>query len=446
MFASPEDFCQRFLLRISREIERTDKAFAEQWLDASVTDFDLLEYHLDKLCAGRKIVLLIDEVDRTSDNRVFLHFIGMLRNKYLQRADERVNTFHSVILAGVYDIQNIKLKLINEGAYAESSGRMYNSPWNIAANFDVDMSFNPAEIATMLHEYEADHQTGMDIGLISEEIYKYTSGYPFLVSRICKCIDEEMENKDWTVAGVQRAISVLLMEKNTLFDDLAKNLENDKGVYDFLYALLIIGERKAFTIDVPVIEWCSMFGYISERDGSAVISNKIFEIRMSNYFIAKNGTAARMESAVCRNTYQEITKGGAFNMELCLRKFAEHYREIYTEKEAPFFERQGRLLFLSYIKPLINGRGFYHIESQFTDLRRMDIVIDFGQEQFIVELKLWKGEARMEEAYEQLAGYMESKGASSGYLLTFDFRKETTKERKAEWVQVGDRRIFSVVV
>ncbi|MDR2419161.1 MAG: hypothetical protein LBD79_08905 [Treponema sp.] len=29
-------------------------------------------------------------------------------------------------------------------------------------------------------------------------------------------------------------------------------------------------------------------------------------------------------------------------------------------------------------QPLINGACFYHIESQFTDLRRMDIVVDYG--------------------------------------------------------------------
>jgi hypothetical protein len=447
-FLSAATFCDMFLQKISQALRFTNvsEEYAKEWFDSNVASFRALGEHITKLCQNQKLVLLVDEVDKTSNNRTFLHFLGMLRDKYLLRKSNKDYTFHSVILVGVYDIKNIKLKLVNEGLISREDGAMYNSPWNIATNFNVDMSFNPTEIASMLTDYEADHKTNMDIGLISEEIYKYTSGYPFLVSRICKCIDEELENKDWTVAGIQRAISIILVEKNTLFDDLAKNLENNKEVYELLYALLINGERRAFTIDVPVIEWCSMFGYVSARDGATVISNKIFEIRMSNYFIAKNEVTARMEGSVCHSTYKEITKGGVFNMELALNKFAEHYQEIYTEKDAPFLERHGRLLFLSYIKPLINGQGFYHIESQFTDLRRMDIVVDFGQEQFIVELKLWKGEAGMDEAYEQLAGYMESKGAEKAYLLTFDFRKEKTKERKAEWVQMGDRRVFSVVV
>ncbi|MCL1914617.1 MAG: hypothetical protein FWG10_12280 [Eubacteriaceae bacterium] len=59
-------------------------------------------------------------------------------------------TFHSVILASAYGIKNIKLKMINEGAYIPSPGenKLYNSPWNIAASFEVDMSFSLQEISS----------------------------------------------------------------------------------------------------------------------------------------------------------------------------------------------------------------------------------------------------------------------------------------------------------
>ena len=306
MFKNPASFCQRFLLRISKTLENTDKEFAASWLDESVTDFDLFEYHLDRLCKNRKIVLMIDEVDRTSENRVFLHFLGMLRNMYLARENGTANTFQSVILAGVYDIKNIKLKLINEGVYAEkdrysqdsiNQGNIYNSPWNIAADFNVDMSFSPSEIATMLSEYEVDNHTGLDIDFISGEIYEYTSGYPFLVSRICQCIDEKLD-KDWTKTGIQHAVKIILEEKSVLFDDMVKNLENNKDLYNFLYSLLIVGERKAFVTDNPIVEWCSMFGYIKRSNGfadgqlsrDAIIANKIFEMRMSYYFCSKDET------------------------------------------------------------------------------------------------------------------------------------------------------------
>ena len=145
-------------------------------------------------------------------------------------------------------------------------------------------------------------------------------------------------------------------------------------------------------------------------------------------------------------TQRDVVDGGRFDMELCLRKFANHYAEVWSGRDAVFIEREGRLLFLSYLRPLINGQGFYHIESQFADFRRMDLVVDFGREQFILELKLWHGDVGHDKAYEQLIGYMQSKGAAEGYLLTFDFRKGVSKQPYAKWVEFDGARIFDVVV
>ncbi len=68
----------------------------------------------------------------------------MLRNKYLQRNAGEDITFQSVVLAGVHDIKTIKIEL------DEKTIGQYNSPWNIATDFDVKMNFNPVEITTLL--------------------------------------------------------------------------------------------------------------------------------------------------------------------------------------------------------------------------------------------------------------------------------------------------------
>ena len=58
---------------------------------------------------SRPIVLIIDEVDSAGNNEVFVKFLALLRGAYLKR--DKTPTFHSVILAGVYSIKNLKLKL-----------------------------------------------------------------------------------------------------------------------------------------------------------------------------------------------------------------------------------------------------------------------------------------------------------------------------------------------
>ena len=168
----------------------------------------------------RKIVLIIDEVDTAANNQVFVDFLAQLRAYYLKR--KRTQTFQSVILAGVYDVRNIKRKIRPEDDHKE------NSPWNIAADFLVDMGFSAGDIAGMLEQYERDYQTGMDITKMSQLIYDYTSGYPFLVSRLCKLLDEHIagsqgfpdKHSAWTREGLLEAVKNLLNEKNALFESL----------------------------------------------------------------------------------------------------------------------------------------------------------------------------------------------------------------------------------
>lgn len=135
---------------------------------------------LSSFCAQTQqpVVLIIDEVDQASDNQIFLDFLAQLRDYYLNRSV--APTFQSVILAEVYDIKNLKLKIRPDEEHR------YNSPWNIASAFDVDMSFSAKEIAAMLAEYTAEHQCELDRAAAASAIYGFTDDYPYLVSSLCK--------------------------------------------------------------------------------------------------------------------------------------------------------------------------------------------------------------------------------------------------------------------
>lgn len=451
LFDSEERFCAVFKDLVGRALKFTSlgKEELDRWNAIQTFQLKELSESITSFCKQPKeVILFIDEVDKASNHNIFIHFLGMLRDKFLLRKSGKDKTFHSVVLAGVHDIKNIKWKLIKEGKYSRSEDEgSYNSPWNIAVDYDVDMSFCPDEIASMLNQYEADHNTGMDIPLISQEIYNYTGGYPYLVSRICQRVDEGW-SQDWSLDGVLGAVKVILKEDNTLFDDLFKNLENSEELYHLIYDILIIGQQRTFSKGSPTIRLGSIFGIIKEADGKAVISNRIFEIIICNYFIAKD-EEKRRNRQIAEVLQYDIVHNDRFDMELCLRKFAQHFREVFdyeNQDDIRFLERHGRMVFLSYLKPLINGKGFYHIESQFTDLRRMDIVVDYGKEQFIIELKRWHGGKGHKDAYDQLLGYLESKSASVGYLVTFDFRKAVNKQPGAEWVEINGRRIFDIIV
>ena len=87
-------------------------------------------------------------------SRVFIDFLAVLRAGYMKRS--RMKAFQSVILAGVYDVKNVKVKL-------EPDHEKHNSPWNIAADFDVDLGFSVEDIQTMLQDYMVEQHKKMDV-------------------------------------------------------------------------------------------------------------------------------------------------------------------------------------------------------------------------------------------------------------------------------------------
>jgi len=278
----------------------------------------------------------------------------------------------------------------------------------------------------------------MDIEAISNEIRTYTNGYPYLVSRICQKIDEELD-KDWTVSGVQRAVNEILHEKNFLFDDISQNLQHDKNFYNLLYDIVVNGNSYAYSAVNPAIDWGIMFGILKKQNRQIAVDNQIFEITIYNYF----STEKKIDGIdIARVLPSEVISKGKFDMALAVKKFAQHYHELYSKRDDSFLERECRLLFLTYIKPLINGKGFFHIESETRNLKRLDVIIDFGSEQFIVELKVWHGEQKHEQAYKQLIEYLNSKNKNEGYLLTFDFRKKRAKKPSAKWVRKGKKKFY----
>ena len=439
-FESNEAFVKKFceMMAIYLAPLNLDAKLMTIWKESTAKSMDELALLITEFCrkAPKPVVVTIDEVDKSSDNQLFLNFLGMLRNRYLERDMQGIDyTFHSVILAGVYDVKNLKIKI------RPDAEKKYNSPWNIATDFKVDMTFHPEEIAQMLADYEADEHTGMDIPAVSEEIYKYTTGYPFLVSKLCKVIDEELD-KDWTVRGVQTATKQTILEKNTLFTSLTKNLENYPELKQFIFAISVNGEEVTYDVNNPVMDFATMFSIIRYDERRKVrIHNIIFEEVLNNYFIAEQ-TINDLGKLRIQVNY---VRGGRLDMELVITRFAELMREEYRESTVPFLEREGRLLFLTFLKPIINGTGFYYVEPQTRDNRRMDLVVTYGSEEYIIELKIWRGEKYEERGRDQLASYLTARGTAEGYLVTFDFSKKR-KDTEPQWIVNQGKRIFEVTI
>lgn len=410
---------------------------------------DLFSYLLD-ICKKipKPVVLMIDEVDTATNNQVFLDFLAQLRNYYLERETDGTVTFQSVILAGVYDVKNMRRKIRPEEDHKT------NSPWNIATDFDVDMSFNEEDISGMLEEYEADNTTGMDIREVSGLIYEYTSGYPFLVSKICKIIDERLAGEGkfhdksaaWTKEGVLKAVKILLSEKNMLFDSLTEKIESYPELKNILYALLFRGQSIVYNPDNDAIGIALMFGFtkIDVETGVVVVANRIFETRLYNYFLTAPEVQGSETYRLASQDKNQFIQDGRLNMDLVLEKFVRHFDDLYGDQGQSFYEEDGRRYFLLYLRPIINGVGNYYIESQTRNMERTDVIVDYNGEQIIVELKIWHGDAYNTRGEKQLSEYLDYYHLKKGYMLSFNFNKN--KQIGLRRIELGDKILIEAVV
>ncbi len=445
-FSSEESLAYHFVNSLYKKIRNIkvlnesvkniiQKIVAENSQNESIK-FDSLSDCIIDICeqSDKPVVLIIDEVDSASNYESFIKLLRMLREKYLNRKESP--TFKSVILAGVYDIKNLKLKV------RPDSDHQYNSPWNIAVPFKADMSLHKDGIAQMIQDYEDDHNTGMNVSEMAQMVWDYSSGYPYFVSKLCQLIDQE--KLGWNKEGIISAVKMVLVEENnTFFDDLNKKLESFPKMAEILKDILYYGKSISYNSDNKILNVAAMFNYIKPVNGKVRIFNRIIETRLYNKFSSDEEISDILYTAgdTDRNQFVE---DGKLLMDKILERFAVHFNDIYGGNDIEFKEEEGRRFFMLYIKPIINGTGNYYIEAETRDRSRTDMIIDYLGIQYVIEMKIWRGDAYNTRGEKQLTEYLDFYHINKGYMLSFNFNKSKVSGSKT--MQFGDKEIFEVVV
>ncbi|MDZ7878435.1 MAG: AAA family ATPase [Saprospiraceae bacterium] len=442
-FASDASLAAGFVRLLARSVEyfapeRTASLLA---LIPTINNFDDLSNFITDFTAktDKKVVILIDEVDQSANNQLFIEFLALLRSKYLVR--DKISTFHSVVLAGLHDVKSLKLKL------RPNEEQKYNSPWNIAADFDVVMELQPDEIVPMLKDYAQERQVTMDFQAIAAALFYYTEGYPFLVSALCKIVDEKIlpnrTDQTWTVFDIETAADRMIKSyiSNTNFDSLIKNLENNAELYDIIYRIVVENEIVPHNIHAPLISLALQHGIL--RNGQVLgIHNRIYREVIVNYMTVKAITERK--SLPLETTEPYLLANNGLDMRKVLLKFQEQMQLEYSKKDDSFIERHGRLIFLAFLKPIINGKGYAFKEPEISEERRMDITVSFFQHKYVVELKMWRGKVAHDKGLKQLGNYLDRQLLPEGFLVIFE--QTATKSWKKGWIKVNGKRVFAVWV
>jgi AAA-like domain len=442
-FLNEEQFAKTFTNQLAEKFKivvPNHTAWLNQ-IEDRVNNFYSLSNIITEFCveAGdKKIVILIDEVDKSSNNQLFVSFLAMLRDKFLDRSERK--TFHSVVLAGVHDVKSLKIKL------RPDEEAKLNSPWNIATDFKVDMNLYPKEIMPMLHDYMSETGVKMNPKKIAEHLFYYTSGYPFLVSKLCKTIDEDYLTKrkaqKWTLADIDQAAFDLTRESNANFDSLVKNLEDNDDLYDMIYGIAVDNQPFSFNIHNPLTNLATLYGIVMQVNGRMVIHNRIYNEVIINYM----SDQMHQKQFFARNDFGGgyVNANKTLNMELVLTKYQAFMREQYNKKDRDFLERNGRLVFLAFMKPILNGGGHDFKEVQISEERRLDVVLTYFNHKYVAELKIWRGPEAHEKGLLQLADYLDRQNLKEGYLVIFDH--SATKSWQMDRREIKGKNIFMVWV
>lgn len=393
----------------------------------------------------KKLVLLIDEVDTASNNQVFLDFLAQLREMYLDRDGKGLPSFQSVILAGVTDVRHLKAKLRPEEAHRE------NSPWNIAAEFNLDMSLSTEGIHGMLEEYEADHHTGMDAAAMADALRSYTSGYPYLVSRLCQLMDGAVRDRlgslsaAWTEQGLDEAIKIVLADgDDLLFGSLMSKLTNIPRLKAQLRSVLMQGSVIAWNPYNQEQSLLRMYGFIKNDHNRVAISNRIFEMALYQFFLGESSKNEAFQRDALAHKSIFLNEDHSLNVPLILEHFVRAQHRIHGDSDEKFLESEGRERFLTYLSPIINGTGTYSIEEQTRDGRRMDVVIHYLGQRYVVELKIWHGQRYNAEGERQIMDYLDYFGLNTGYMVSFNFNQKKVPGVKR--LSFGDKVLFEATV
>lgn len=101
-------------------------------------------------------------------------------------------------------------------------------------------------------------------------------------------------------------------------------------------------------------------------------------------------------------------------------------------------------MFLLYLKPIINGIGNYYIESRTRSMGRTDVIIDYLGKQYIIEMKIYRGNEYNLRGEQQLIGYLNDYQLDKGYMLSFNFNKK--KQTGIHEVRLGDKILIEAIV
>jgi len=375
---------------------------------------------------NRKVFLIIDEFDGIPQDAL-RDFLYTLRQIYHEKKlNPSHNYIHSVGIVGVKSIAQLDFDHTV-------------SPFNIQDQFALS-NFKVEQVAELYGQYTDEVGQAFAPEVI-EAVHQKTAGQPFLVNRLAQILTEELnipENKEITIEHFYNAYAQILKEDNTHFQHIRRNIKR-KDEFKIILNRILFDEREVyFNINDKNISELATYGLVREENELCIIDNPIYqEIIIKTFSPFINGVEDKYLPEYAEDFTDYLSQSGFIQMDELLHNFRDFIRRAgYKILEVPETPQEfvGQYLLLAYLDLFVRKIGGHLYPEVPTGRGRMDIILLYGDEKYIVETKLWRGEKRYQAGKRQLASYLDKEGVGKGYCIVFDHRRNAQSRYERELV------------
>jgi AAA+ ATPase superfamily predicted ATPase len=381
----------------------------------------------------KPLVVFIDEVDALIGDGL-ISVLRQLRGGYTKRP----HAFpHALCLIGLRDIRDYRI-------YSDASKRYIvgGSAFNIKEKSIRLNDFTLEQVKELYAQHtQATAQKFTHHAL--QRIFDLTRGQPWLVNAFGRELCFEEQAIDWkqTVhkADVDQIAEILIKRRDVHLDQLSDKLTEPR-VARIIQSILVgeAAQQEEFEGDLNEDQqYLIDLGLVRVGNYGLEIANPIYRN------IIPRELTAYQQNMLGIDPKWYVKADGKLDIDKVLEayiKFYKRHHELVTKRRT-YTEAAHHLLLIAWLQRIVNSGGYINHEYA-AGLGRLDLCIDFAEEQFAFELKLSHKEA-LSEGKTQLAGYLHRLSLDQGWLVIFS-RKDVSDwdaVGRREWVEEEGKRI-----
>jgi hypothetical protein len=319
----------------------------------------------------------------------------------------------SVALVGMRDLRDYLVRS------KDGSPLNPGSPFNIKQDSATLSLFSPEDVRVLAEQHTA--ETGQRFTASAlEAIWEYTRGQPWLVNAILQkctwvlCPDGE----EVTIGFVREARELLIQERTVHLDSLSERLREPR--VKRIVEMILTGSTNPELLRGDDYLLTQDLGLVTAERGNPEIANPIYREIIARVL------SEPYQLSIPAAEWRWQKPDGTLDMDSLMREFQRFWRRHGDtwEAKADYTEAFPHLLVMAFLQRVVNGGG--RIDREFAAGRgRIDLVVEYGGESSIVEIKLvhpGDGPAvTIEEGLTQIARYRNSIDPSAAlYLVVFD--------------------------